>query len=104
MPMNKNKNGGSDTDSIMAQEEVEEGHFCWDKSNEKLIETLKEAKKGDGKEKWHQVETASERKVVTGKLGANDKTPTKQSCMTVSFQTNAATATKTVVELMREQG
>eukprot|EP00957_Ditylum_brightwellii_P024431 1844661-Ditylum_brightwellii.AAC.1 len=62
MTTNKNKNGGFDVDSIMAQEEAQEVHFCWDKSNNKVIETLKEAEKDDGKEKWHQVETASKRK------------------------------------------
>eukprot|EP00957_Ditylum_brightwellii_P046054 3494437-Ditylum_brightwellii.AAC.1 len=30
--------------------------------------------------------------------------PTKQSCTTVTVQTNAATATKMVAELMKEQG
>eukprot|EP00957_Ditylum_brightwellii_P047016 3569976-Ditylum_brightwellii.AAC.1 len=66
----------------MAQEEAEEGHFCWDESNDDVTETLKEAEKEDGKEKWHQVETASKKKAVTGRLGANNATPTKQSCTT----------------------
>eukprot|EP00957_Ditylum_brightwellii_P149212 11363261-Ditylum_brightwellii.AAC.1 len=51
----------------MAQEDAEEGHFCWDESDEEEIETLKEAGKDDGTEKWHQVDTASKRKAVTGK-------------------------------------
>jgi hypothetical protein len=59
MTTNKNENGGSDMDSIMVQEDAEEGHFCWDESNDKVIETSKEAGKDDGKEKWHQVDTAS---------------------------------------------
>eukprot|EP00957_Ditylum_brightwellii_P010665 807761-Ditylum_brightwellii.AAC.1 len=50
MTTNKNKNGGSETDSIMAQEDTEEGHFCWDKSNKEVIETVKEARKDNGKE------------------------------------------------------
>eukprot|EP00957_Ditylum_brightwellii_P039674 3001377-Ditylum_brightwellii.AAC.1 len=92
MTTNKNKNGGSNTDSIMAQEEAEQGHFCWDKSDNEVIETLKEAEKDDGKEKLHQVETTSKRKAVTGKLGVNNAMPTKQSRTTVTVQTNAATA------------
>eukprot|EP00957_Ditylum_brightwellii_P168532 12828506-Ditylum_brightwellii.AAC.1 len=104
MTTNKNENGGSDTDNIMAQKETEEGHFCWDKSDNKVIETLKEAEKDNGKETWHQVDTASKGKAVTGKLGANNATPTKQSRTTVTVQTNTATATKTVAELMKEQG
>eukprot|EP00957_Ditylum_brightwellii_P151774 11557679-Ditylum_brightwellii.AAC.1 len=50
MTTNKNENGGSETDSIMAQEDTEERHFCWDESNEELIETVKEAGKDNGKE------------------------------------------------------
>eukprot|EP00957_Ditylum_brightwellii_P181235 13805337-Ditylum_brightwellii.AAC.1 len=79
MTMNKNENGGSGTDSIMAQEDAEEGHFCWEESAEEEIDILKEAGKDDGKEQWHQVDSASKRKVVTGKLGANNATPMKQS-------------------------
>eukprot|EP00957_Ditylum_brightwellii_P078482 5967418-Ditylum_brightwellii.AAC.1 len=70
MTTNKNKNGGSDTDSIMAQEESEVGHFCWDNSNEDEIESMNRIGKEDGKGKWHQVETASKRKAVTGKTVA----------------------------------
>eukprot|EP00957_Ditylum_brightwellii_P137057 10450409-Ditylum_brightwellii.AAC.1 len=88
----------------MAQEDAEEGHFCWDESNDKVIETVKEAGKDDGKEKWHKVDTTSKRKAVTGKLGANNVTPTKQSRTTVTVQTNATTATKAVAELMKERG
>eukprot|EP00957_Ditylum_brightwellii_P003995 304140-Ditylum_brightwellii.AAC.1 len=80
MTTNKNVNGGSDMDSIMAQEEAEEGYFCWDKSNNEVIETLKEAEKDNGKERWHQKEITSKRKEVTGELGANSVTPMKQSC------------------------
>eukprot|EP00957_Ditylum_brightwellii_P013449 1015165-Ditylum_brightwellii.AAC.1 len=39
MTTNKNKNGGSKTDSIMAQEDAEEGHFCWDERDKEVIET-----------------------------------------------------------------
>eukprot|EP00957_Ditylum_brightwellii_P175562 13367110-Ditylum_brightwellii.AAC.1 len=104
MTTNKSKNGGSDTDSIMAQEEAEVGHFCWDDSNKDETETMNEVEKEDEKEKWHQAETASKRKAVTGKLGASNATPTKQSHTTVTVQTNAASATKMVAEIMKEQG
>eukprot|EP00957_Ditylum_brightwellii_P123643 9426288-Ditylum_brightwellii.AAC.1 len=65
---------------------------------------MKEAEKYDWKEKWHQMETVSKRKAVTGKLGANNTTPMKQSRTTVTVQTNATTATKAVADLMKEQG
>ena len=91
MTTNKKENGGSKTDSIMAQEDAEEGHFCWDKSNKEVIETVKEAGKDDGKEKWHKVDTASKRKATTGKWGASNATPMKQSCTMVTVQTNATT-------------
>ena len=102
MTRNKNKNGGTKTDSIMAQEDAEEGHFCWDESNNDVIETIKEAGKDDGKEKWHKVDTASKRKATTGKWGASNATPTKQSRTTVTVQTNATTITKSVATLMNE--
>eukprot|EP00957_Ditylum_brightwellii_P062464 4740884-Ditylum_brightwellii.AAC.1 len=101
---NKNKNGGPKTDSIMAQEDTEEGHFCWDKSDEEVIETVKEAGKDNGKEKWHKVATASKRNATAGKWGANNVTPMKQSRTTVMVQTNATTTKKTVVGLMKERG
>eukprot|EP00957_Ditylum_brightwellii_P152375 11599970-Ditylum_brightwellii.AAC.1 len=62
MTTNKNKNGGSDMDSIMAQEEAEVDHFCWDGSNNDEVELMKGVKKEEGKEKWNQEETASKRK------------------------------------------
>eukprot|EP00957_Ditylum_brightwellii_P062817 4766517-Ditylum_brightwellii.AAC.1 len=68
----------------MAQEDAEEGNFYWDKSDDDVIETIKEAGKDDGKEKWHKVDTASKRKVTMGKWGASDVTPTKQSRTTVT--------------------
>eukprot|EP00957_Ditylum_brightwellii_P008808 668351-Ditylum_brightwellii.AAC.1 len=102
MTTNKNESGGSDMDSIIAQEDAEEGHFCWKESNEEEIEILKEAGKEDGAGKWHQVDNASIRKAVTGKLGANTATPRKQSRTTVTVQTNATTATKRVAELMKD--
>eukprot|EP00957_Ditylum_brightwellii_P159465 12138503-Ditylum_brightwellii.AAC.2 len=77
MTRNKNKNGGSNTDSIMAQKEAEVGHFCWDDSNEDEIESMSRVEKEDGKEKWHKVETASNRKAVTGKTVASNAMPTK---------------------------
>ena len=77
--MNKNKNGGSNTDSIMAQEEAEVDHFCWDDSNDDKIELMKGVKKEEGKEQWNQKETAGKRNTVTGKTVANNATPTKQS-------------------------
>eukprot|EP00957_Ditylum_brightwellii_P078577 5974131-Ditylum_brightwellii.AAC.1 len=79
MITNKNENGDSDTDSIMVQEEAKVGHFCWDNSDKDETEAMNKVEKEDGKEKCHQVETASKRKVVTGKLGASSVTPTKQS-------------------------
>eukprot|EP00957_Ditylum_brightwellii_P027069 2046754-Ditylum_brightwellii.AAC.1 len=79
MTMNKNEKGGSETDSIMAQEDSEEGHFCWEESDNKVTETVKEARKDNRKEKWHKVDTASKRKATTEKWGANNATPTKQS-------------------------
>eukprot|EP00957_Ditylum_brightwellii_P043256 3278149-Ditylum_brightwellii.AAC.1 len=88
----------------MAQEDAEEGHFCWDESNKEVIETVKEAGKDNGKEKWHKVDTASKRKATTGKWGASNTTPTKQSRTTVTVQTNATTTTKTVAKLMKERG
>eukprot|EP00957_Ditylum_brightwellii_P099142 7551335-Ditylum_brightwellii.AAC.1 len=63
----------------MAQEDAEEGHFCWDKSDKEVIETVKEARKDNGKEKWHKVDTASKIKATAGKWGANNATPTKHS-------------------------
>eukprot|EP00957_Ditylum_brightwellii_P083696 6361802-Ditylum_brightwellii.AAC.1 len=63
----------------MAQEDAEEGHFCWDESNEEVVWTEKEAEKEDGKEKWHKVDTASKIKTTTEKWGASNATPTKQS-------------------------
>eukprot|EP00957_Ditylum_brightwellii_P103442 7882354-Ditylum_brightwellii.AAC.1 len=63
----------------MAQEDAEEGHYCWDKSNKEVIETVKEAGKDNRKGKWHKVDTASKRKATTGNWGANNVTPTKQS-------------------------
>eukprot|EP00957_Ditylum_brightwellii_P016951 1278349-Ditylum_brightwellii.AAC.1 len=78
MTTNKNKIGGSDTDSIMAQEEAEVAHFCWDDSDEDETEAMNEVEKDDEK-KRHQVETASKKKAVTGKLGASNATPMKQS-------------------------
>eukprot|EP00957_Ditylum_brightwellii_P102994 7849350-Ditylum_brightwellii.AAC.1 len=65
---------------------------------------MNEVEKEDWKEKWHQVETASKRKAVIGKLGASNATPTKQSRMAVTVQTNTASAAKTVAEMMKEQG
>eukprot|EP00957_Ditylum_brightwellii_P071297 5419628-Ditylum_brightwellii.AAC.1 len=59
-------------DSIMAQEDAEEGHFYWDESNEEVIETVKEARRDDGKEKWHKVDTVNKRKATTGKWGASN--------------------------------
>eukprot|EP00957_Ditylum_brightwellii_P029748 2249876-Ditylum_brightwellii.AAC.1 len=58
MTVNKNKNGGSNMDSIMAQEEAEVGHFWWDNSNEDETEAMKEAEKEDEKNgtKWKQPE------------------------------------------------
>eukprot|EP00957_Ditylum_brightwellii_P115696 8824707-Ditylum_brightwellii.AAC.1 len=79
----------------MAQEDAEEGHFCWDKSSKDVVETKKEAGKDERKEKWHKVDTASKRKATTGKWRASNATPTKQSCTTVTVQTNATTTTKT---------
>eukprot|EP00957_Ditylum_brightwellii_P028171 2127529-Ditylum_brightwellii.AAC.1 len=102
MTTNKNENCGSITDSIMVQEEAEVGHFCWDSSDKDETEAMKVVE--DGKEKWHQVEIAIKRKAVTGKLGANNVMPMKQSCTMVTFQRNAASATKTVAEIMKEQG
>eukprot|EP00957_Ditylum_brightwellii_P110873 8456747-Ditylum_brightwellii.AAC.1 len=84
MTTNKKENGGSETDSIMAQEDAEEGHFCWDKSNEEVVGTEKMAGKDDGKEKWHKVDTASKRKATTEKWGTSNGTPTKQSRITVT--------------------
>eukprot|EP00957_Ditylum_brightwellii_P067168 5098243-Ditylum_brightwellii.AAC.1 len=62
MATNKNRNGGSNTDSIMAQEEAEVEHFCWDNSDDDEIELMKGVKKEEGKEKWNQEETAGKRK------------------------------------------
>eukprot|EP00957_Ditylum_brightwellii_P029851 2258261-Ditylum_brightwellii.AAC.1 len=104
MTTNKNKNGGSNTDSIMAQEEAEVDHFCWDDSNNDKVELMKGVKKEEGKEKWNQEETADKGKTETGKTVANNAMPTKQSQTTVTFQTNDASATKMVAERMKEQG
>eukprot|EP00957_Ditylum_brightwellii_P143143 10906361-Ditylum_brightwellii.AAC.1 len=59
---NKNENGGSDTDSIMAQEEAEVDHFCWDNSNNDEVELMKGVEKEERKEKWNQEEAADKRK------------------------------------------
>eukprot|EP00957_Ditylum_brightwellii_P195748 14913701-Ditylum_brightwellii.AAC.1 len=88
----------------MAQEEAEVGHFCWDNSNNDKIELMNGVEKEEGKEKWNQEETAGKRKAVTGKIVASNVTPTKQSQTMVTAQTNAASATKTVAERMKEQG
>eukprot|EP00957_Ditylum_brightwellii_P039428 2983333-Ditylum_brightwellii.AAC.1 len=104
MTTNKNENGGSDMDSIMAQEEAAVGHFCWDNSDDDETESMNGVEKEDGKEKLHQVKTANKRKAVTGKTGASNAMPTKQSRTTVTVQTNTASATKTVVGIMKEQG
>ena len=44
------QNGDSYTDSIMAQEETEVGHFCWDNSNDDKIELMNGVEKEEGKE------------------------------------------------------
>eukprot|EP00957_Ditylum_brightwellii_P098964 7538924-Ditylum_brightwellii.AAC.1 len=102
MKRNKNKNGGSNTDSIMVQEEAEVDHFFWDDSNNDKVELMKGVEKEEGKEKWNQEETAGKRKTVTGKTVTNNATPTKQSRTIVTVQTNDASATKTVAESMKK--
>eukprot|EP00957_Ditylum_brightwellii_P180256 13731541-Ditylum_brightwellii.AAC.1 len=62
MTTNKSKIGGSNTDSIMEQGKAGVGYFCWDNSNKDETESMNIVEKEDGKEKWHQVETASKRK------------------------------------------
>eukprot|EP00957_Ditylum_brightwellii_P172587 13138712-Ditylum_brightwellii.AAC.1 len=104
MAMDKNENGGSNTNSIMAQEEAEVDHFCWDDSNNDKVELMKGVKKEEGKEKWNQEEKRGKRKTVTGKIVSNSATPTKQSRTTVTVQTNDGSATKTVAERMKGQG
>eukprot|EP00957_Ditylum_brightwellii_P103098 7856825-Ditylum_brightwellii.AAC.1 len=101
---NEDENGGSKTDSIMAQEEAEVDHFCWDDSDDNEVELMKGVKKEEEQEKWNQEEKVGKRKTVTGKTVANNATPTKQSWMTVTIQTNDASATKMVAERMKEQG
>eukprot|EP00957_Ditylum_brightwellii_P040207 3042055-Ditylum_brightwellii.AAC.1 len=88
----------------MAQEDAEEGHFCWDESGEDVVETEKEAEKEDGKEKWQKVDTTSKRKATTEKWGTRSATPTKQSRTMVTVQTNATTTKKPVAPLMKERG
>eukprot|EP00957_Ditylum_brightwellii_P027508 2079165-Ditylum_brightwellii.AAC.1 len=65
---------------------------------------MNRVEKEEGKEKLHQVETGCKRKTVAGKTVASNVTPTKQSQTTVTAQTNAASATKTVAKIMKEQG
>eukprot|EP00957_Ditylum_brightwellii_P163730 12465110-Ditylum_brightwellii.AAC.1 len=77
--MNKNKNGGSKTDSIMAQEEEEVDHFCWDESNDNKVELMKGVKKEEEQGKWSQEEKTDKRKTVTGKAASNNAMPTKKS-------------------------
>eukprot|EP00957_Ditylum_brightwellii_P200708 15300234-Ditylum_brightwellii.AAC.1 len=88
----------------MVQEEAEVDHFCWDDSDDNKVELMKGVEKEEGKEKWNQEEKAGKRKTVTGKTGLNNATPTRQSQLTVTVQTNNASATKTVAERMKEQG
>eukprot|EP00957_Ditylum_brightwellii_P182104 13874738-Ditylum_brightwellii.AAC.1 len=89
MTTNKNKNGGSKTDIIMAQEEAEVDHFCWDSRDYDEVELMKGVKKEEGKEKWNQEETVGKRKT---------------SQTTVTIQTNDASTTKMMAERMKEQG
>eukprot|EP00957_Ditylum_brightwellii_P011076 839323-Ditylum_brightwellii.AAC.1 len=88
----------------MTQKDAEEGHFCWDKRNEEVVGTEKEAGKDDRKKKWHKMDTASKRKATAGKWGVSNATPKKQSHTTMTVQTNATTTTKSVVALMKERG
>eukprot|EP00957_Ditylum_brightwellii_P127063 9686888-Ditylum_brightwellii.AAC.1 len=74
----ENENGGSKTDSIMAQEEAEANHFCWDDSDDDKVELIKGIKKEEEQGKWNQEEKASKRKTVPGKAVANSATPMKQ--------------------------
>eukprot|EP00957_Ditylum_brightwellii_P025712 1945640-Ditylum_brightwellii.AAC.1 len=93
--MNKNENGGSEMDSIIAQEEAEADHICWDDSDDNEVEFMKGVIKEEEQEKWNQEEKAGKRKTVTGKTVSNNATPTKQSQTIVIIQTNDASATKT---------
>eukprot|EP00957_Ditylum_brightwellii_P187817 14300687-Ditylum_brightwellii.AAC.1 len=74
----ENENGGSETDSIMAQEEVEVDHLCWDESIDDEVELMKGVKKEEEQGKWSQEEKAGKRKTVTGKAASNNAMPTKQ--------------------------
>eukprot|EP00957_Ditylum_brightwellii_P045222 3427762-Ditylum_brightwellii.AAC.1 len=65
---------------------------------------MNRAEKEDRKEKWYQVETASKRKAATWKTVTSNATPTKQSQTMVTVQRNTASATKTVAEILKEQG
>eukprot|EP00957_Ditylum_brightwellii_P039582 2994388-Ditylum_brightwellii.AAC.1 len=58
----ENENGGSKTDSIMAQEEAEANYFCWDDSNDDEEELMKGIEKEEEQGKWNQEEKASKRK------------------------------------------
>eukprot|EP00957_Ditylum_brightwellii_P170171 12953940-Ditylum_brightwellii.AAC.2 len=62
MTMNKNKNGGSNMNSIIAQEEAEVDHFCWGNSKDHKVELMKGVKKEEGKEKWNQEEKSRQEK------------------------------------------
>eukprot|EP00957_Ditylum_brightwellii_P141058 10746250-Ditylum_brightwellii.AAC.1 len=88
----------------MAQKDAEEGHFCWDESDEDVVETEKDAEKEDGKEKWQKVDTTSKRNATAEKWGTRSAIPTKQSCTMVTVQTNATTTKKSVAALMKERG
>eukprot|EP00957_Ditylum_brightwellii_P026364 1994308-Ditylum_brightwellii.AAC.1 len=102
--MNKNKNVGSKTDSIMVQEEAEVDHFCWDESDDDEAELMKGVKKEEEQGKWTQEEKVSKRKTAPGKAATNNATPTKQSQTMVTVYSNDTYATKTVAERMKQQG
>eukprot|EP00957_Ditylum_brightwellii_P177224 13500618-Ditylum_brightwellii.AAC.1 len=100
----ENKNGGLNTDSIMAQEEVEANFFCWDNSNNDKEELMKEVEQEAEQAKQNQDEKSSKRKTATGKEVASSTTPLKLSRTAVNVQSSNNSAIKTVAERIRERG
>eukprot|EP00957_Ditylum_brightwellii_P111052 8468617-Ditylum_brightwellii.AAC.1 len=82
-------NGGSDMDSIMAQEEVETDLFCLDNRLQR------------GRRNGDRSRLGSR---TTRKEAANSAAPSKQSKKTVDVQSFDNSATKTVAEQIRERG
>eukprot|EP00957_Ditylum_brightwellii_P155692 11852969-Ditylum_brightwellii.AAC.1 len=102
----KAKNGILDTDSIMAQEEVEVDLFYWDNSDEEeeevMIGVVWEA---ELQAKQTQAEKGGKRKNNKEKEAANSTSPSKQSKKTVDVQSiEDNNATNSVAEQIQKRG